>query len=62
MTIDEIKSIIDTQIGNIQYLREHQAIAKRTIMRETKEYCRGALDMLNFLKDYIELNNNNEGR
>lgn len=59
---DEIIAVIDNQIESIQYLRDHPEIAKNTIMHETDEYCRGALSMLDFLKTYIQLNNNNEGR
>ena len=60
MTIDEVLQLINQQIENIQYLRDHPEIAKHTIMHETDEYCRGALSMLDFLRTYININN--EGR
>lgn len=56
MTIDEILDEIEEQKESIQYLREHPEVAKHTIMHETDEYCRGALNMLDYLKTYIELN------
>lgn len=51
---EEILKEIDEQIENIQYLKNHPEVAKHTIMHETDEYCRGALNMLNYLKQYIE--------
>ena len=60
MTIDDILQVIDNQIDSIQYLHDNPEIAKNTIMHETDEYCRGALSMLDFLKTYININN--EGR
>ena len=51
---EEIKQEIDKQIESITYLKEHQEVAMNTIMHETPEYCRGALNMLNYLKTYIE--------
>lgn len=54
MEVEEIICEIDEQIDNIKYLKEHPEVAKDTIMRETPEYCRGALVMLNYLKTYIE--------
>ena len=56
MTIDEIIEEIERQTESVQYLRNHPEIAKHTMMHETDEYCRGALNMLNYLKMYIELN------
>ena len=52
--IEEIKKEIDQQIENIKYLQDHPEIAQHTIMHETEEYCRGALNMLSYLKEYIE--------
>ena len=62
ITINEIIAEIDRQIESTKYLRDHQEIAKKTICQETPEFCRGALSMLDYLKWYIQLNNNNEGR
>ena len=62
ITCDEIIAEIDRQIEHTQYLRDHPEIAKHTILQETDEFCRGALDMLDYLKTYIQLNNNNGGR
>lgn len=53
-TIKEIKAEILDQIAFIEYLRDHPEIAKHTIMHETPEYCRGALNILKYLKEYIE--------
>jgi hypothetical protein len=50
-----IKQEIERQIESIKYLQEHPEVAKKTIMHETDEYCRGALAMLDYLKTYIEL-------
>ena len=52
--IEEIKKEIDQQIESIKYLQDHPEIAQHTIMHETEEYCRGALNMLSYLKEYIE--------
>lgn len=52
--IEEIKKEIDQQIESIKYLQDHPEVAKNTIMHETGEYCRGALNMLSYLKRYIE--------
>lgn len=54
--MNEIKQEIDRQIESITYLRNHPEVARHTIMHETDEYCRGALNMLEYLKTYIELN------
>jgi hypothetical protein len=51
---EEIICEIEQQINNIKYLKAHPDVAATTIMRETPEYCRGALEMLNYLKTYIE--------
>ena len=56
MGVKEIICEIDEQIDNIKYLQIHPDVAATTIMRETPEYCRGALTMLNYLKTYIERN------
>ena len=56
MTVDELLEEIDQQIESIEYLRDHPEVAERTIMRETPEYCRGALSMLLYLKTYIQHN------
>ena len=52
--IEEIKKEIDEQIENIKYLQDHPKIREHSIMHETDEYCRGALAMLDYLKQYIE--------
>lgn len=62
ITCDEIIAEIDRQIESTEYLRDHPELAKKTVCQETQEYCRGALSMLDYLKWYIQLNNNNEGR
>lgn len=54
--IEKINKEIDEQIESIKYLQNHPEIAKLTIMRETEEYCRGALSMLNYLKTFIKYN------
>ena len=56
MTINELLEEIEEQVNAIKYLRDHPEFAKSTIMHETPEYCRGALNMLNYLKTYIEHN------
>ena len=56
MTINELLEEIEQQIESIEYLRDHPEFAKHTIIHETDEYCRGALNMLDYLKTYIELN------
>lgn len=56
MEIKEVLEEIEHQIKSVQYLQEHPEVAQTTIMRETPEYCRGALAMLNYLKTYIENN------
>lgn len=56
MTVDELLEEIDQQIESIEYLRDHQDFAKHTIMHETPEYCRGALNMLLYIKTYIHHN------
>jgi hypothetical protein len=56
MDIKEALAEIKHQIKSVQYLQEHPEVAQTTIMRETPEYCRGALAMLNYLKTYIENN------
>ncbi len=56
MTIDEMLEEIERQIEGIKYLRDHPEFAKSTIMHETPEYCRGALNMLDYLKTYIQHN------
>ena len=54
MTVDEVLKEIEEQIESMQYLRDHPDFAKTTMMHETDEYCRGALNILNYLKTYIE--------
>jgi hypothetical protein len=56
MTVDELLGEINDQIESIEYLRDHPEFAKHTIMHETPEYCRGALNMLLYLKTYIQYN------
>ncbi len=56
MTINELLEEIEQQIESIEYLRDHPEFAKTTIMHETPEYCRGALNMLDYLKQYIKHN------
>lgn len=56
MTINELLEEIEFQIESIKYLRDHPEFAKSTIMHETPEYCRGALNMLLYLKTYIQRN------
>lgn len=55
MTIEEMLEEIERQIDSIQYLRDHPEVAKTTIMHETDEYCRGALNMLNYLHQFITI-------
>jgi hypothetical protein len=56
MTINALLEEIEQQIESIEYLRDHPEFAKTTIMHETPEYCRGALNMLDYLKQYIKHN------
>lgn len=56
MTVDELLEEIEQQIESIEYLRDHPELAKSTIMHETPEYCRGALNTLLYLKTYIQHN------
>ena len=56
MTIDELLEEIEQQIESVKYLRDHPDFAKHTIMQETPEYCRGALNMLLYIKTYIQHN------
>ncbi len=60
MTISEILEEIERQKDGIQYLRDHPEVAKHTIMHETDEYCRGALNMLNYLYEFITICTKNE--
>lgn len=55
MTIAEVLKEIERQIDTMQWLREHPEVAQNTVMRETDEYCRGALSILKYLKTYIEI-------
>ena len=52
--IEEIKQEIDEQIGNMEYLLNHPNARNLTLVHVTTEYCRGALNMLDYLKRYIE--------
>lgn len=56
MTIEELLEEIEAQVSAMEYLRDNPEFAKSTIMHETPEYCRGALNMLDYLKTYIEHN------
>lgn len=60
MTIDEILEEIERQKDSIQYLRDNPEIARHTIMHETDEYCRGALNMLDYLHKFITICTNDE--
>ena len=56
MEINELLEEIEQQIESIKYLRDHPDFAKNTIMHETPEYCRGALNMLLYIKTFIQHN------
>ena len=56
MTVSELLEEIEQQMESIRYLRDHPDFAKNTIMHETSEYCRGALNMLLYLKTFIQHN------
>lgn len=56
MTVEELLEEIEAQVSAMEYLRDNPEFAKSTIMHETPEYCRGALNMLHYLKTYIEHN------
>ena len=56
MEINELLEEIEQQIESIKYLRDHPDFAKSTIMQETPEYCRGALNMLLYIKTFIQHN------
>lgn len=56
MDVQEILQEINEQIDSMHYIKEHQEFfEKHSMMHETSEYVRGALNMLEYLKQYIEL-------
>ena len=55
MNIQDLISEIQSQKESIKYLRDHPNVAKNTVMRETPEYCRGALAMLRYLTEYANM-------
>lgn len=56
MDVQEILQEINEQIDSMHYIKEHQEFfEKHSMMHETPEFVRGALSMLKYLKEYIEL-------
>lgn len=56
MNIQDLVVEIQSQKASIRYLQEHPKVAASTIMHETPEYCRGALNMLKYLTQYVNMN------
>lgn len=56
MNISAIKEEIAMQINSMTYLKEHPEIALNTINQETQEYCRGAINILKYLQEWIKNN------
>ena len=45
------------EIDSMEYLKEHPNIAQSTMFRETPEYLRGAINLLIYMKQFIENHN-----
>lgn len=56
MCFSAIKDEINSQIESMNYLKEHPEIALNTINQETQEYCRGAINILRYLQEWIKNN------
>ena len=54
LSAEDILKEIYEQIENMEYLKKHPNIAQSTILRETPEYIRGAINLLNYMKEFIE--------
>lgn len=54
LSAEEILDEIKDQICNMQYLKEHPEIAQSTILHETDEYLRGAINLLTYIQKFIE--------
>lgn len=54
LSAEDILSEISEQIRNMEYLKEHPTIAQSTMFHETPEYLRGATNLLNYIKQFIE--------
>jgi hypothetical protein len=54
LSIEEILLEIKDQISNMEYLKEHPQIAQSTILHETPEYLRGAINLLTYMEQFIE--------
>lgn len=54
LSIEDILNEISEQIENMEYLKEHQNVAQSTIFHETPEYIRGAINLLTYMKQFIE--------
>lgn len=63
MDVQEILEEINEQIESMHYIKERQEFfEKHSMMHETSEYVRGALNMLEYLKQYIELHSSERHR
>ena len=54
LSVEDILKEISEQIDNMEYLKEHPNIAQSTMFRETPEYLRGAINLLTYMKQFIE--------
>ena len=54
LSVEDILKEISEQIDNMEYLKEHPNIAQSTMFRETPEYIRGAINLLTYMKQFIE--------
>lgn len=54
LSVEDVLNEIFEQIENMEYLKEHQDIAQSTMFHETPEYIRGAINLLTYMKQFIE--------
>lgn len=54
LSVEDILNEISEQIENMKYLKEHPNIAQSTVFNETPEYIRGAINLLTYMKQFIE--------
>lgn len=54
LSVEDVLHEITDQIKSMEYLREHPNVAQSTIFRETPEYLRGAINLLTYMKQFIE--------
>ena len=54
LSVEDILHEISEQIESMEYLKEHPNVAQSTIFCETPEYLRGAINLLTYMKQFIE--------